>query len=38
MSLTKQMIRPEILAAHRAAWFVWAGGQRMRHTSKMMGP
>jgi len=37
MSLTQSMIRPEILAAHRATWFVWAGGVRMRRTSKMMG-
>lgn len=36
-SLTQMMIRPEILAAHRATWFVVAGGQRLRRTSKMCG-
>jgi hypothetical protein len=37
MSLTKLMIRPETLAAHRATWFVWAGNQRIRHTRSMCG-
>jgi len=37
MSLTQLMIRPEILAAHRATWFVVAGGQRIRRNSKMRG-
>jgi hypothetical protein len=37
MSLTQMMIRPETLAEHRATWFVWAGGQKMRRTSSMRG-
>jgi hypothetical protein len=37
MSLTQLMIRPEILAEHKATWFVWAGGQRIRRTRTMRG-
>jgi len=37
MSLTQLMIRPEILAAHKATWFVVAGRQRIRRTSRMRG-
>lgn len=36
------MIRPEIRAAHRATWFVYAGGygtptEKLRHTATMRG-
>jgi N6-adenosine-specific RNA methylase IME4 len=24
-------------AGHRIEWFVWAGGEKMRHTAKMIG-
>lgn len=27
----------DTMRAHRARWFVWAGGERMRHTSAMRG-
>jgi hypothetical protein len=37
MSLTSLLINPETLKAHRATWFVWAGGVKMRRTAKMMG-
>lgn len=37
MSLTGSMISDEILKAHRAAWYVWSGGVKMRRTAKMMG-
>ncbi len=36
-SITKLMIRPEILEAHRARWFVWSGGERIPHTASMRG-
>lgn len=30
-------ISPEVLKAHRAAWYVYAGGQRIRHSRTMRG-
>lgn len=37
MSITSLLIRPDTLKAHRATWYVWAGGVKMRRTAKMMG-
>ncbi|MCW2929949.1 MAG: hypothetical protein JWM19_911 [Actinomycetia bacterium] len=31
------LITPETRRAHRASWFVWAGGQKLPHTSTMRG-
>ena len=31
------LITPETMAAHRATWFVWAGGQKMRREATMRG-
>jgi hypothetical protein len=31
------LLTPETKVAHRGAWFVWAGGQRMRHQATMRG-
>ena len=36
MSLN-DMLKPETLAAHRATWYVWAGGRRMRRQAAMRG-
>lgn len=30
-------ITPDTMAAHRARWFVYSGGERMPHTSTMRG-
>lgn len=35
MSLTSVMISPEVMKAHRATWYVWAGGVKMRHQATM---
>lgn len=37
MSLTRLMISPEVLKAHRVTWYVWAGGEKIRRTSNMRG-
>jgi hypothetical protein len=42
MSLTRLLVRPETLAAHRARWFVYAGGYgtpltKIPHTASMRG-
>ena len=31
------LIRPETMKAHRATWYVWAGGRKIRHQSTMRG-
>jgi len=36
MSLN-DLIRPEIMKAHRARWFVWAGGEKIPHAATMRG-
>jgi len=37
MSITQSLISSETLKAHRARWFVWAGGVKIRRNSKMRG-
>lgn len=36
-SLTQLLVRPEILKAHRATWFTWSQGVKMRYQSTMRG-
>lgn len=36
MSLN-DMLTAETLAAHRATWYVWSGGQKMRRQASMRG-
>ena len=31
------LLRPEIKAAHKATWFVYAGGEKIRYQSTMRG-
>jgi hypothetical protein len=31
------MVSPEVMKAHRAAWYVWAGGVKMRRKATMRG-
>lgn len=35
--MSTSLISPEILKAHRATWFVWAGGVKMRRQATMRG-
>lgn len=35
--ILNRMLTPEIKQAHRGKWFVWAGGEKMPHTSSMRG-
>lgn len=42
MSLASNLLTPETMAAHRATWYVYAGGygqptERIRHTAGMRG-
>lgn len=35
--MSQVLILPETMKAHRARWFVWAGGQKMPHNAQMRG-
>lgn len=35
--MSTSLISPEIMKAHRAAWYVWAGGVKIRHQATMRG-
>jgi hypothetical protein len=37
MTALSSLIRPEIMRAHRATWYVWAGSEKIRRTAQMRG-
>lgn len=37
MSTNTSLLTPATMRAHRARWFVWAGGEKLPHTAQMRG-
>jgi hypothetical protein len=37
VSLSALLLTPETMRAHRARWFVYAGGQKLPHAASMRG-
>jgi hypothetical protein len=36
--MANTLIKPSIMAEHRATWYTWAGGQKQRRTGRERGP